>query len=174
MKKIIFIILVATTIVSCNQNTNHTTDKSSPLLLLSNDAESVLTFDTKPDPITGQMKLNIYDWFRRNVLYNQITANVKSGKMKAYKNYPKDELTIDEFNTLLTNWYTVKSTPVSTTISGVNIARIRFHEKIEMDTTTNSIKKEISFLSFDVEKRIENSAEVVGYKHLFDVKLNNK
>ncbi len=166
--------MVATTIVSCNQNTNHTIDKSSPLLLLSYDAESVLTFDTKPDPITGQMKLNIDDWFRRNVLYNQITANVKSGKMKAYKNYPKDELTIDEFNALLTNWDTVKSTPVSTTISGVNISRIRFHEKIEMDTTTNSIKKEISFLSFDVEKRIENSAEVVGYKHLFDVKLNNK
>jgi hypothetical protein len=174
MKKIIFIISVAAAIVGCNQSTNHTTETNSPLLLLSNDAESILTFDTKPDPLTGQMKLNIDDWFRRNDLYNQITANVKSGKMKAYKNYPKDELTVDEFNTVLTSWDTVKSTPVSTTISGVNIARIRFHEKIEMDTTTNSIKKEILYLSFDAEKRIENSAEVVGYRHLFDVKLNNK
>ena len=46
----------------------------------------------------------------------------------------------------------------------MDIARMRFHERIELDTITYKINKQVLFVSFDIDSVHK------GYKHLFDVK----
>ena len=94
MKKITLIILCAT-MFACNKtNNNQSINKA---LLITPDAETIFTYDSQLDTATGKTKLNIEDWIGRLTMYDKIKSGIVSGKMKAYKNYPKGELRPDEF-----------------------------------------------------------------------------
>src|ERR1035437_7862521 len=94
------ILLLFTSIVACNKNTNQETKKSKVLW-----AETVQS----SVPLVRDTLWNEADWkaaykYDKEKIFSSTTHAVLAGKLKAYSDYPGKELTLKEFNNILVSW----------------------------------------------------------------------
>jgi hypothetical protein len=116
-------------------------------------------------------------------LISSITKAVLAGKIKAYRNFPNEELSPKDVDHILVKWDSTAqiedpknpgkfvSAPIKNEITSWNMPFIRFTEKIELDTLDYSISKKVSLVSLYGYKCTETGA-TIGAMKLFDVKLN--
>lgn len=118
--------------------------------------------------------------FNRDYIVKSIKESILSGKMKAYKNYPDQVLSLEEINNILIQWDTVQTedpanpgvvlnASVKEELEAFHIPFIKFNETILFDTLSYSFKKNVSYISiykYDIDK----SGNVLGVFKLFDVK----
>ena len=151
-------------------------------LLWAENVQSSLSLET--DTIWDQSDLtNAANKFDREKLISSITKAVLAGKIKAYRDFPNEELSPKDVDHILVQWDstahiedpknpgTFVSAPIKSEITSWNIPFIRFTEKIELDTLDYSISKQVSLVSLYVYKCTETGA-TKGTMKLFDVKLN--
>ncbi|MCC6838439.1 MAG: hypothetical protein IT234_07880 [Bacteroidia bacterium] len=123
---------------------------------------------------------NASNSFDREKIFKSITDAVMSGKMKAYKNYPNDALSVDDVKNILVKWDTAQIenpekpgefvlAPLKSEITSFHIPLLKFNETVSFDTLSYSIKKTVSYVSLYTYKMTE-TGETVGVAKLFDVK----
>jgi hypothetical protein len=123
---------------------------------------------------------NAQNSFDREKIFKAITEAIIAGKMKAYKNYPNDALSVDDVKKILVKWDTVQVenpdkpgefvlAPIKSEIEAYHVPLLKFNESISFDTLSYSIKKNVSYVSFYTYKMTEIGG-VVGVVKLFDVK----
>lgn len=154
-------------------------------LVLAEDVQTILPLEKDTSLTWAQADFtNAFAKFDENKLFTSITKAVLAGKIKAYSEYPDNELTPAQVDKMLVSWDstamaedpnhpgTMVSAPIKFEISSWSVPQIRFHEKIELDTVTNVLHKTISYITLYVFKQTETGA-IVGHKKLFDVKFND-
>ena len=170
--------------IACTKNVNTDTKAKDNTIVWEKKAATSLVmfpFDTNIVNWTEMDKIcqhndTVFSTFKRGVL---------SGKLKAYKNYPKEELSINAFKNIVERWDSTHFVedfnkpgtkiiaPIHIKIFGCDISRMRFHETIEIDTVNFSLTRKVSFVSFDIDSIKKLTGESLGYKHLFDIKFND-
>jgi hypothetical protein len=151
-------------------------------LVWAENVQSSLPFET--DTIWDQSDLtNASNKFDRKKLISSITKAVLAGKIKAYRDFPNEELSAADVDHILVKWDstahiedpehpgTFISAPIKMEITSQNMPFIKFTEKIEFDTLDYSISKKVSLVSLYGYKCTETGA-TIGAMKLFDVKLN--
>jgi len=178
MKKIA-IILMLTAIIACNKNANQET-KNTKVIWAETVQSSV--------PLERDTLWNKTDWdavykYDKEKIFSSITSAVKSGKLKAYADYPNRPFTVKEFNNIFSSWdstneaeYPINSgtfvpAPLLKEIKADDIVLLKFNEKIEFDTLSYSLNKEVSYITF-FSYKYNILGDILGVKKLFDVKLN--
>ena len=118
----------------------------------------------------------------KGAIFNSVKKAVLAGKLKAYSFLRDEPLTIAEFNSLIVRWDsthtmedanhpgTIVSAPIKYEVTPDDVAELRFDEKIEYDTVSNSVSKKVSAIHF-VGFKINEMGEILGKKPLFDVKF---
>jgi hypothetical protein len=181
MKKITCIIVLLAFILACNKNKD-TATKSNESLWAEN-VVTILPFET--DTVWDKSDLtNASNKFDREKIISSIRNAVLSGKLKAYSNYPNEELTVKQVQNIFVKWDSTVTAedpnnpgsfipaPVKMEITADEIPYIEFNEKIQLDTITYSISKKVSYITLYSYKFTE-SGYVIGVRKLFDVKLND-
>ena len=181
MKKL-FILMSCTVFFACNKNGKEMQNQTS--------GNSIVWAETSESnlPMVQDSAWSKEEWDKaykldKDKIFNSITRAVLSGKLKAYSWYPENEVTIPEFKAILVSWAsthqvedinhpgTFQAAAISTTLTGDDIAQLRFDEKIEYDTITSTVSKKVSVIQFIGVKKNPQTGEVMGLKKLFDVKL---
>lgn len=177
------ILLLFTALLACNKNTNQETKNTKVLW-----AENVQSNVT----LVRDSLWSEYDWYsaykyNKGEIFSSITQAVYSGKLTAYYDYlsyPLSVITVKEFNNILVQWDstavvedpnepgTMIFAPIKMEIVPDDIVQLRFNEKIELDTLSYILIKKVSSVSIFANKT-NDYGEVVGIKHLFDVKFND-
>jgi hypothetical protein len=121
--------------------------------------------------------------FDRDNLFRILMKGLYSGKLIAYENYPKGELSIIEVNTKLTPWDSTNmaedpnnpdffvNAPIKRETSEDDILFIKFHEDIIFDKLTFKMDKKNSYLTL-YWNQLDPRRRIIGIRKLFDVKLN--
>ena len=130
------------------------------------------------------------EWYQKyimdkEVIYNSITKTGLIGKIKVFSNYPEEELNQKQFYNIINKWDSTNIDddinnsnmqpdfiPTRSTYTFDDIVQIRFQEKIEFDTVSCVLTKEVNVLKFFVQNWNEYGKNV-GLKKLYEVKLNN-
>jgi len=202
MKKKLF--LLPLVFMACGNPETKPENTATSLLSWGNDLESTIPLATMdewldasgkslPDNDTMQMEMEELgiDYSNKKIgykgrekIFNSIIDAVKTSKLKAYKNYPAGELSVNDVKNILVQWDSTTvmedpnkpgvffSAPTKMEVFSFDATSIRFHEKIEMDTINFTMNKKINFISLYIYKRTE-TGETLGQKKLFDVKLND-
>jgi hypothetical protein len=182
MRKYILFLFIGTAI-SCNDNKRQE-PKENTKLIWSESIQTILPLerDTMWD---GSDLTNVTSKFDEEKIFSSITNGVLAGKLKAYRNYPEEMLSIDDIKNILVKWDSTKSAEdpdkpgtfekvvVKEEISADRIAQIKFHEKIELDTISYTFSKKVSYISLYAYKTTEKGY-TVGIRKIFDVKLNDQ
>lgn len=184
MKHLTFLFL-ATTLWACNK-TEVKEEVKNNNLVLAEDIQTILPLEKDTTLRWNRADFtNAFVKFDEKLLFSTITKAVLDGKVKAYSEYPDKELTPSQVDKMLVSWDstaqvedpnhpgTFVSAPLKFEISSWSIPQIRFHEKIELDTVTNVLRKTTSHITVYVFTQTE-TGEIVGHKKLFDVKFNDE
>ena len=183
MKKIIFLLAISS-IAACTSKTEVKEEKSNNSLLWSESIQTVMPIE-KDTAWENTNFTNIDAKFDSHVIFSSLTAAVTSGKLKAYRNYPNEQLSIAEVNHLLVSWDstataedpnhpgTMVSAPMRFELNELSVPQLNFHEKIELDTVSYTLRKKVSYVSIYIYK-ITETGVTVGIKKLMDVKLNDE
>ena len=181
MKKIAVLILF-TALIACNKNTNQETKNSNVLWAETVQSSIPLIRDTLCDEAYWKAAYK-YD---KEKIFSTITHAILAGKLKAYYNYPSNEkeLTAKEFNNIIVVWDSTHVTndpdhpgtmviaPMKSEITADDIVEIRLNEKVELDTLSYSLSQKVSSITF-LTYKYDEKGNILGLKHLFDVKLNS-
>jgi hypothetical protein len=181
MKKITFLLLCSTAFIACTRNTDGN-DKNK--IVLAENIQSITSL--VPDSAWDENAWNALYKYDQVKLFNTIVKGVTTGKLKAYSDIsePKTELTTEEFSRIIVAWDSTARTedpnkpgtfiiaPIKMELTGDDIVQLRFNEKIEMDTVSYTLHRTASSVAFISYMR-SDAGEIVGLKHLFDVKLDN-
>lgn len=180
MKKTALLIIISS-LVACNNKTSE--DPKSNNLLLAENVWSTLPLETETVWEKSDLT-NAANKFDREKLIGSITGALLTGKLKAYTNYPNQELSLKEIENILVSWDSTNVTedplkpgtmtisPIKYELSAMSFPYLKFNEKIELDTLTYSISKKVSYATLYIYKSTE-TGETVGIKKLFDVKFND-
>ncbi|MES2284453.1 MAG: hypothetical protein V4547_02110 [Bacteroidota bacterium] len=176
------VLLLSVALIACNKNTNEEPKKNN--LLLAENVWSILPIET--DTVwSGSDLTNAANKFDREKLITSITHAVLAGKLKAYSNYPDQELSVKEVENILVSWDssattedpnkpgTMITSAIKYELSVSSIPYLKFNEKIEMDTLTYSLSKKVSYATLYIYKSTE-TGETKGARKLFDVQFNDK
>ncbi len=118
-------------------------------------------------------------------IFSFLKKGILAGKFKAYKDYPNKELSIADVDHILVTWDstaqaedpnhpgTFVSAPIKSEIPAETVAKLKFHETIEVDTVTNTFHSTVAYISVYILKKNE-IGETMGTRKLFDVKLNEE
>ena len=180
MKKISFLLFCATTgFIACTNDTNHETRNN---VVLAENVESIIPL--VPDTTWDEQEWKALYKYDQEKLFSTFVKGVLSNKLKAYSDVsdPQTELTTQEFTNIIVAWDSsavaevpnnpgnMIMAPVKYELTGEDIVQIRFNEKIEMDTVSYMLHKTASSVSF-ISYMYSETGEMLGLKHLFDVKL---
>lgn len=186
MKKIILLFVLTATIIACQKNKNQEIKDNK--VVWAETAQTILPLDR--DTSWSEADWNAAYKYDKKQLFTSVTKAVLSGKLQAYASYPGTPFTVKEFDHFLVGWDSTNqvedvnnpgvfiSAPLKTEITPEEISQLRFHEKIEWDTVSYSLIRKVSYISFYTYRynfnEVTNTLNVIGYKKLFDVKLNNE
>jgi hypothetical protein len=181
MKKTALFLFIAA-LISCNNNKKE--QENNTKLIWSESFQTTLPLET--DTIwDGSDLTNAASKFDKEKIYSSIISGILSGKLKAYRNYPEESLSIDDVKHVLVQWDstayvedvnnpgTFISAPIKMEISAFRVPQIKFHEKIELDTISYSINKRVSYITLYTYRATE-TGNVKGIMKMFDVKLNDE
>lgn len=183
MKKISLLLLCVTTgFIACTNNTNHETKNN---LVLAENVESIVPL--VPDTTWDEQEWKALYKYDQEKLFSTFVKGVLSNKLKAYSDVsnPQTELTTQEFTNILVAWDSSAVTedpnnpgkmvpaPIKYELTGEDVVQIRFNEKIEIDTISYTLHKTASSVSF-ISYMYSETGEMLGLKHLFDVKLEKR
>lgn len=169
-------------LIACNQKP--TEEVKNMKLVWAQNATSVfpLEMDTTWD---GTNLLNAANKFDREQLFLSIKKGILEGKLKAYKNFPYNELSAYQIQTTFVEWDstaqvedpnnpgTFISAPIKDELTFTEIPHIHFNETIELDTIAYTLSRKTSYITLYKYKRTEKG-EIAGIIKLCDVKLNEQ
>lgn len=180
MKKITFL-LICTAFIACTKSTDEKNSKSK--IVLAENIQSIVPL--LPDSTWDEASWNALYKCDREKIYGTIVKGVLDGKLKAYSDVstPETQLSTQEFTNILVQWDSTAQTedpknpgkmisaPIKFELTGEGVVQLRFNEKIEMDTVSYTLHRTASSVAFISYMQTE-TGEIMGLKHLFDVKLD--
>jgi hypothetical protein len=181
MKKLVVLIAFTSTLFSCNKPSTEEGNKNK--LTLAENAYTVFPLETEPG-WSSASTLNADNKMDRKKIFSSIVGAVLAGKLKAYQNFPENELTLNEVQAMLVRWDSTNqvedtnnpgtfiSAPIKYEINENNTTQLIFNETIMLDTVSYSINKKVSYVTLCTDK-INEKGERIGIKKIFDVKMNN-
>jgi hypothetical protein len=177
--KYFYYTLLLFSIASCTNKEENPTKSEKGLVTWSDSIQSVIPLEK--DTLRDNPDFtNIDAAFDKEKIFNSILSSIRSGKMKAYTDYPKFELSQKDIDALLVKWDSTNvvedpnnpgvtvSAPMKIQITSAQLSQIRLHESISFDTLSGTFDRKVKFMTVYIYK-FDDSGAVLGLKKLFDV-----